>query len=87
MAGPDGDDGDEADCYEDEVEDEEQAVNDETHLEPLLFTLVPCQLLVHLQADGLEVFTQPPQLLQGLILHLWPPLLWSWSISHVRHCH
>ena len=32
CAGPDADDGDEADCYEDDVEDEEQAVNDETHL-------------------------------------------------------
>lgn len=68
---PDYDDGDEADNYEEDVEGEEQAVYDETHLHPLLWALAGTQLLLHLEADGQEVPTKAPQHLHSLAVCLW----------------
>lgn len=68
---PNYDDGKEADCYEDDVEAEQQAVYDETHLHPLLCALAATQLLLHLEPDGLQIPAQAPQLLDGPTLHSW----------------
>lgn len=68
---PNYDDGKEADCYEDDVEAEQQAVYDETHLHPLLCALAVTQLLLHLEPDGLQIPAQAPQLLDGPTLHCW----------------
>ena len=65
---PDDDDGNEADRYEEDVQAEQQAVYDETHLDPLLGTLAPAQMLFHPEAETLELLTQAPQLVQGLVL-------------------
>lgn len=70
-ADPNYDDGKEADCYEDDVEAEQQAVYDETHLHPLLCALAGTQLLLHLEPDGLQIPAQAPQLLDGPTLHCW----------------
>lgn len=72
---PDYDDGDEADNYEEDVEGEEQAVYDETHLHPLLGALAGTQLLLHLEADGQEVATEAPQHLHSLAVCRWLRLL------------
>lgn len=68
---PNYDDGKEADCYEDDVEAEQQAVYDETHLHPLLCALAGPQFLLHLEPDGLQIPAQAPQLLDGPTLHCW----------------
>lgn len=58
---PDNDDGDKADWYEEDVEAKQQAVYDETHLDPLLWAPAAF-LLLHLKADGLQLLAQVPQL-------------------------
>lgn len=65
---PDYYDGNEADWYEEDVDAEQQAVYDETHLPPILWALAATQLLLHLEADGLEVPAQASQLPKGLAL-------------------
>lgn len=71
CADPNYNDGKEADCYEDDVEAEQQAVYDETHLHPLLCALGITQLLLHLEPDGLQIPAQAPQLLDGPSVRCW----------------
>lgn len=79
---PDYDDGKEADWYEEHVEAKQQPVYDETHLHPLFWALATTHLLLHVEADGLEVPAQAPQLPDGCWLH------WLWrSLSSFKLCH
>lgn len=62
---PETDDGNDADDYEEDVQAEEQAVNDEAHLDPLGALTNPAPDLM------VQNFQDPPQasqLLQGLLI-------------------
>lgn len=80
---PDNDDGNEADRDEDDVEAEQQAVYDESHLDPLLWAPATTQVLVHLQAEGLQLSAQALQLQQSFDSTQW--FLLYWRISFVRN--
>lgn len=84
---PDNEDDDEAEGDEDAVDAKQQPVEDVAHLHPVLGDLVPVHMLDHMEADGLQLIAQIPQLRQGWIACPCPHLTWFSCLNLSLHRH